>query len=210
MSGTLSLEKTEEKRMLFHKKSNIDWLVVGLGNPGMAYEGTRHNAGCSALAELADYAGVKPDKKQFKALTATAAIEGKKVLLMFPQTFMNNSGEAVGAAMAFYKLEPSQLLVFSDDIALDVGGVRVRKKGSDGGQKGLRSIIAHIGTDEFPRIRIGVGKKPHPAYDLADWVLSKYKKDELPLMQEAFEKAAAAARLVIAGDIDEAMNKYSH
>lgn len=197
--------------MLFQKKSGaVDWLVVGLGNPGMSYEGTRHNAGCTALDVLAKDAGVTLDKKQFKALTATAVIEGQKVLLLFPQTFMNLSGEAVQAAMAFYKLSPAQLLVFSDDIALDVGGVRVRKKGSDGGQKGLRDIIARVGTDEFPRIRIGVGKKPHPAYDLADWVLSKYKKDELPLMAEAFDKAAAAARLVIAGKIDEAMNKYSH
>lgn len=196
--------------MLFQKKSTIDWLVVGLGNPGMTYEGTRHNAGCSALSVLAKDAGVELDKKQFKALTATATVEGQKVLFLFPQTFMNNSGEAVQAAMAFYKLTPAQLLVLSDDIALDVGGLRVRKKGSDGGQKGLRSIIAHVGTEDFPRIRIGVGKKPHPAYDLADWVVSKYKKEELPLMEEAFDKAAAAARLVIAGKIEEAMNKYSH
>ena len=196
--------------MLFQKKSTIDWLVVGLGNPGMAYEGTRHNAGCAALAVLAKDLGVTLDKKQFKALTATAAVDGKKVLLLFPQTFMNNSGEAVQAAMAFYKLQPQQLLVLSDDISLDVGGVRVRKKGSDGGQKGLRSIIQLIGSDQFPRIRVGVGAKPHPAYDLADWVLSKYKKDEQPLMEAAFEKAAAAARLVIAGNVDEAMNKYSH
>ena len=196
--------------MLFQKRSPIDWLVVGLGNPGLTYEGMRHNAGCSALAVLAKDAGVTLDKKQFKALTATATVEGQKVLLLFPQTFMNNSGEAVQAAMAFYKLTPAQLLVLSDDIALDVGGVRVRKKGSDGGQKGLRDIIAHIGTEDFPRVRIGVGKKPHPAYDLADWVLSKYKKDELPLMEEAFEKAAAAARLIVAGKIEEAMNRYSH
>lgn len=197
--------------MLFSKRSGaIDYIVVGLGNPGMAYEGTRHNAGCAALAVLAKDAGIALAKKQFKALIGTGTIEGKKVLLMFPQTFMNNSGEAVAAAMKFYKLAPQQLLVFSDDIALDVGGVRVRKKGSDGGQKGLRSIIGHIGSSDFARVRIGVGKKPHPAYDLADWVLSKYKADEKPLMDEAFERAAAAARLVIAGDIDGAMNRYSH
>ena len=197
--------------MLFQKKSGpIDWLVVGLGNPGMSYEGTRHNAGCEALRELASQAGIELNKKQFKALTGVGTIEGKRVMLLFPQTFMNLSGDAVGAAMDFYKLAPSQLLVLSDDIALDVGGLRVRKKGSDGGQKGLRSIIGRIGTEEFPRVRIGVGKKPHPAYDLADWVLSKYKKDEQPLMEEAFEKAAAAAKLIIAGKIDEAMNKYSH
>ncbi len=197
--------------MLFTKKSGaIDWLVVGLGNYGMAYEGTRHNAGYAALTVLAHRAGISLDKKQFKALTGTGVIEGKKVLLMFPQTYMNNSGEAVAAAMKFYKLAPAQLLVLSDDIALDVGGVRVRKKGSDGGQKGLRSIITHSGTDDFPRVRIGVGKKPHPAYDLADWVLSKFKKDEQSAMDTAYDNAASAAAYIIAGRIDEAMNKFSH
>ncbi len=197
--------------MLFGRKSGgIDFVVVGLGNPGMAYEGTRHNAGCDALGELACRNGIELNKKQFKALTGVGTVEGKKVLLLFPQTFMNNSGEAVQAAMAFYKLSPAQLLVLSDDISLDVGGVRVRKQGSDGGQKGLRSIITHIGTQEFPRVRIGVGKKPHPAYDLADWVLSKFKKDELPAMGEAYEHAAAAAELIVGGRIDEAMNKFSH
>lgn len=197
--------------MIFQKKkSAIDWLVVGLGNPGMAYEHTRHNAGIDALTVLAKDAGIELNKKQFKALTGTGDIGGKKVMLLFPQTFMNNSGEAVQAAMAFYKLSPAQLLVLSDDIALNPGVVRVRKKGSDGGQKGLRSIITHIGEDTFPRVRIGVGAKPHPAYDLADWVLSKYKKDEQPLMEDAFEKAAAAAKEIIVGDIESAMNKYSH
>lgn len=192
------------------KKSAIDWLVVGLGNPGMAYEHTRHNAGYDALCVLAKEAGIRLDKKQFKALTGTGEIAGKKLMLLFPQTFMNNSGEAVQAAMAFYKLSTDQLLVLSDDIALNPGVVRVRKKGSDGGQKGLRSIIQHIGEDTFPRVRIGVGAKPHPAYDLADWVLSKYKKDEQPLMEDAFEKAAGAVKTIIGGSIEEAMNKYSH
>lgn len=197
--------------MLFQKKTGgIDWIVVGLGNPGMAYEGTRHNAGCTALSVLADMAKIPMNKKQFKALTGTGTVEGQKVLLLFPQTFMNNSGEAVQAAMSFYKVPTERLLVLSDDIALDVGALRVRKKGSDGGQKGLRSIIQHVGEDTFPRIRIGVGKKPHPAYDLADWVLSKYKKDEQPLMEDAFEKAAKAACLVIAGKVEQAMNTYSH
>ena len=197
--------------MIFGKKKTaIDWLVVGLGNPGMAYEHTRHNAGIDALTVLAKDAGIALNKKQFKALTGTGEIAGKKVMLLYPQTFMNNSGEAVQAAMAFYKLTPDQLLVLSDDIALNPGVVRVRKKGSDGGQKGLRSIIRCIGEDTFPRVRIGVGAKPHPAYDLADWVLSKYKKDEQPLMEDAFDKAAGAAKLIIGGDIEAAMNKYSH
>ena len=197
--------------MLFGKKSGgIDFIVVGLGNPGMAYEGTRHNAGCAALAELARRNGIELNKKQFKALTGVGTVAGKKAMLLFPQTYMNNSGEAVQAAMAFYRLTPAQLLVLSDDISLDVGGVRVRKQGSDGGQKGLRSIITHVGTQEFPRVRIGVGKKPHPAYDLADWVLSKFKKDEQPAMEQAYDRAASAAELIISGRIDEAMNKFSH
>lgn len=197
--------------MIFQKKkSAIDWLVVGLGNPGMAYEHTRHNAGIDALTVLAKDHGIRLDKKQFKAVTGTGEIAGKKVLLLFPQTFMNNSGEAVREAVNFYKLATDQVLVLSDDIALNPGVVRVRGKGSDGGQKGLRSIIQHLGEDTFPRVRIGVGAKPHPAYDLADWVLSKYKKDEQPLMEEAFEKAAGAAKEIIAGSIEAAMNKYSH
>ena len=197
--------------MLFQKKKTaIDWLVVGLGNPGMAYEHTRHNAGIDALTVLAKEAGIRLEKKQFKALVGTGEIAGKKVMLLYPQTFMNNSGEAVREAMAFYKLSPDQLLVLSDDIALNPGVVRVRKKGSDGGQKGLRSIIQCIGEDTFPRVRIGVGAKPHPAYDLADWVLSKFKKDEQPLMEDAFEKAAGAAKLIVGGDIEAAMNRYSH
>ncbi len=197
--------------MLFQKKKTaVDWLVVGLGNPGMAYEHTRHNAGIDALTVLAKDHGITLNKKQFKALVGTGTIGDKKVMLMFPQTFMNNSGEAVQAAMAFYKLSADQLLVLSDDIALNPGVVRVRGKGSDGGQKGLRSIICSIGEDAFPRVRIGVGAKPHPAYDLADWVLSKYKKDEQPLMEEAFEKAAAAAKEIMVGSVQSAMNKYSH
>lgn len=201
----------EENRMLFQKKKTaVDWLVVGLGNPGMAYEHTRHNAGIDALTVLAKDHGITLNKKQFKALVGTGTIGDKKVMLMFPQTFMNNSGEAVQAAMAFYKLSADQLLVLSDDIALNPGVVRVRGKGSDGGQKGLRSIICSIGEDAFPRVRIGVGAKPHPAYDLADWVLSKYKKDEQPLMEEAFEKAAAAAKEIMVGSVQSAMNQYSH
>ena len=197
--------------MIFgNKKTAIDWLVVGLGNPGMAYDGTRHNAGYDALCVLAKDHGITLNKKQFKAMVGTGDIGGKKVMLMFPQTFMNNSGEAVREAMAFYKMTPDQLLVLSDDIALNPGVIRVRKKGSDGGQKGLRSIIGCIGDDNFPRIRIGVGAKPHPAYDLADWVLSKYKKEERPLMDEAFDKAAGAAKTVITSTIEDAMNKYSH
>lgn len=196
--------------MLFRKTGAVDYLVVGLGNPGLSYEGTRHNAGCSALGVLAKDCKVELTKRQFHAMTATVNLGDKKVLLLYPQTFMNNSGQAVQEAMAFYKLTPDKLLVMSDDISLDVGVIRIRKKGSDGGQKGLRSIIEHIGSEDFARVRIGIGAKPHPAYDLAEWVLSKFKKDELPLMEDAFARAAEAAKMIAAGDIEEATNRYSH
>lgn len=196
--------------MLFQRTGGVDFLIVGLGNPGMAYENTRHNAGYGALQALAKELHTELNKKQCRSLTGTGEIDGQRVLLLFPQTFMNLSGEAVQAAMHFYKLTSEQLLVFSDDVALPLGAVRVRRSGSDGGQKGLRSIIASIGTDDFPRVRIGVGAKPHPAYDMADWVLSRFKPDEQPAMEDAYEKAAGAAQLIVAGHIDQAMNRYSH
>lgn len=196
--------------MLFQRTGGVDFLIVGLGNPGMAYENTRHNAGYGALQALARELHTELNKKRCKALTGTGEIDGRRVLLLFPQTFMNLSGEAVQAALHFYKLAPEQLLVFSDDVALPLGAVRVRRSGSDGGQKGLRSIIGCIGTDAFPRVRIGVGAKPHPAYDMADWVLSRFKPDEQPAMEDAYEKAAGAAQLIVAGHIDQAMNRYSH
>ena len=196
--------------MLFQRTGGVDFLLVGLGNPGMAYENTRHNAGYGALQTLAAELHTELSKKQCKALTGTGEIDGRRVLLLFPQTFMNLSGEAVQAAMHFYKLQPEQLLVFSDDVALPLGAVRVRRSGSDGGQKGLRSIIGCIGTDAFPRVRIGVGAKPHPAYDMADWVLSRFKPEEQPAMDEAYKKAAGAAKLIVTGHIDQAMNRYSH
>ena len=196
--------------MLFQRTGGVDFLLVGLGNPGMAYENTRHNAGYGALQTLAAELHTELSKKQCKALTGTGEIDGRRVLLLFPQTFMNLSGEAVQAAMHFYKLQPEQLLVFSDDVTLPLGAVRVRRSGSDGGQKGLRSIIGCIGTDAFPRVRIGVGAKPHPAYDMADWVLSRFKPEEQPAMDEAYEKAAGAAKLIVTGHIDQAMNRYSH
>lgn len=196
--------------MLFQRTGGVDFLIVGLGNPGMAYENTRHNAGYGALQALARELHTELNKKQCKALTGTGEIDGRRVLLLFPQTFMNLSGEAVQAALHFYKLAPEQMLVFSDDVALPLGAVRVRRSGSDGGQKGLRSIIGCIGTDAFPRVRIGVGAKPHPAYDMADWVLSRFKPDEQPAMEDAYEKAAGAAQLIVAGHIDQAMNRYSH
>ncbi len=198
--------------MFFRKKESagpIDFLIVGLGNPGKEYEKTRHNAGCLALETLARMVNATPNRLKFKGQCTEATVGGHRVLLLFPLTYMNNSGESVAEALRFYKLKPEQLLVFSDDISLPVGTVRVRRKGSDGGQKGLRSIIQHIGSDAFPRIKIGVGQKPHPDYDLAAWVLSRFTAQELALMETATEQAAQAAELIVDGQIDEAMNRFS-
>ncbi|MBE6792723.1 MAG: aminoacyl-tRNA hydrolase [Ruminococcaceae bacterium] len=198
--------------MFFRKKGTagpIDFLIVGLGNPGKEYEKTRHNAGCLALETLARKVNATPNRLKFKGQCTEATVGGHRVLLLFPLTYMNNSGESVAEAMRFYKLKPEQLLVFSDDISLSVGTVRVRRKGSDGGQKGLRSIIQHIGSDAFPRVKIGVGQKPHPDYDLAAWVLSRFTAQELTLMEAAATQAAQAAELIVDGQIDEAMNRFS-
>ena len=197
--------------MFFGKKSSgpIDCLVVGLGNPGKKYEGTRHNAGMMALMKLAERYGVEVSRKRFQGVTGEVRIAGKRALLLFPHTYMNLSGKAVAEAMKFYKLDVSQLLVFSNDISLDPGIVRVRRKGSAGGQRGLQNIIDCIDSEDFVRIKLGIGAKPHPEMDLADWVLSRFTFAEKKALEEAAEKAAEAAELVIEGKIDEAMNRYS-
>ena len=181
------------------------YIVVGLGNPGSQYARTRHNAGWEALEELSRRWNAPLNKKKFDGLIGETNIGGNRVILCQPQTFMNASGEAVQQAAAFYKIPMENVLVFSDDTALDVGRIRVRKKGSDGGQRGLRSIIRIMNTDEFPRIRFGVGQKPHPDYDLADWVLSDFNKDEQKLLFAAFEKAYDGAVKILQGDVDGAM-----
>lgn len=183
----------------------ITHLIVGLGNPGDKYYLTRHNAGFLMMDYLSQRLGVKIDRSKFKALTAEATIGGKRVLLMKPQTFMNASGEAVQAAAAFYKIPMENVVVFSDDISLDVGRMRVRRKGSDGGQKGLRSIITLMSSDEFPRIRFGIGQKPHPDFELADWVLSEFNKAEQEKLFATFEKAYDGMLRVLDGDVDGAM-----
>lgn len=198
--------------MFFKKKAGgpIDFLVVGLGNPGIQYENTRHNAGFIMLDALAEELGVKVDRARFRAYCGEAKMGDKRVLLMKPQTYMNNSGEAVREAMQFYKLTPERVLVMFDDISLPVGGLRVRRNGGAGGQNGVKSIIALCGGEGFPRIKMGIGAKPHPDYDLADWVLSKFTKDDVKLIDEVAKKAVGAAKLIIEGNIDEAMNRYSH
>lgn len=198
--------------MLFRKPAlsgAVDFIVAGLGNPGKKYVGTRHNAGFAVIEALAETLDVKVDRVKFKSLCGEAVIGGKKVLLLMPQTFMNNSGEALREAATFYKLPPERCLVICDDISLPVGTIRIRRKGSDGGQRGMRSIITLCGSEAFPRIKVGVGQKPHPDYDLAAWVLSHFTKDEAPKLVEAAKAAAEAACMIAEGNIDEAMNRFS-
>ena len=160
--------------MMFQRDSGgAAWLIVGLGNPGEKYENTRHNVGFQVIDELAERQGRPVQRLKFKALTGLLTIGGEKALVMKPVTYMNLSGEAVRPAADFYKLPPERILVISDDVALAAGRLRIRAKGSAGGHNGLKSIIQHLGTDQFPRIRVGVGEKPHPDYDLADWVLGR-------------------------------------
>ncbi len=178
---------------MFLTRRPVDWLIVGLGNPGREYERTRHNVGFRTAELLAREAGVSIDRAKFRGLTRSCELAGQKVLLLKPETFMNNSGEAVQLAAMFYKLPIDHILVISDDISLPVGKIRVRAEGSAGGHNGLKSIIAHLGSQDFPRIRIGVGAKPHPDYDLADWVLSSFSSEEEKLLATALDHAAAAA-----------------
>ena len=184
-------------------------LVVGLGNPGEKYENTRHNVGFLTVDELAERARVPVQKLKHRALTNTLEVGGVKVLLMKPVTYMNLSGEAVGEAARFYKIPPERVLVISDDVSLPLGKLRIRKGGSAGGHNGLKSIIQHLGTDQFPRIKVGVGQKPHPDYDMADWVLSKFAGEDLKTITEAIRKAADAVECLIQEGPDKAMNRFN-
>lgn len=200
--------------MLFRRKTKPaptsgapEFLIVGLGNPGEKYSFTRHNAGFLCVDLLAEQNGFSLKRLKFRSLTADTTLAGHRCLVLKPQTFMNNSGEAVRDAAAFYKIPPERILVIFDDVSLDVGRLRIRRKGTDGGHNGLKSIIYHLNSDAFPRIKIGVGKKPHLDYDLADWVLSSFKKDEQPPLKAALERACEAVPLILDGQIDEAMNR---
>lgn len=187
----------------------VEYLVVGLGNPGEKYEGTRHNAGFMALDFIAERAGAKLDRLKFKGLCAPAEIGGKKVLLLKPGTYMNLSGQSVVEAMRFYKLPPERVIVLYDDISFPPGKLRIRLRGSDGGQNGMKNIIYLSGSDAFPRVRLGTGDRPDPRWDLADWVLSKFSPDDLRLFREAAGNAADAVALMVQGKAAEAMNKYN-
>ncbi len=210
MSVFDAFAKLEAMQRERKEPSPPSWLIVGLGNPDKKYDRTRHNTGFICLDEMARELSAPIIRKKFDAMTAEAAVAGERVLLMKPQTYMNLSGISVEKAASFYKIPPEHILVIFDDISLSTGKMRIRRKGSHGGHNGIRSIIDSLQSDGFPRIKVGVGDKPHPDYNLADWVLSTYTEDEMKLIQEAAGKCLAAAELIIKGDFEGAMGKYNN
>lgn len=197
--------------MFSNKKfsSSVEYMVVGLGNPDKKYENTRHNTGFICLDKVAQKFGANVNRIKFKSLVGECTIGGKKVLLMKPQTYMNNSGQAVVEAMNFYKIPAENVVLIFDDISLDVGKMRIRRKGSDGGQNGVKNIIYLSGKDTFPRIKVGIGKKPHPDYDLAKWVLSKFSGDEIKLIDQMADNCCEALPYILEGNVDKAMNLFN-
>ena len=206
MSNIFDLFKKIESKP---SASPVSFMVVGLGNIGKQYEHTRHNAGFLAIDYIAEKHGAKIDRVKFHATVCEANIGGERVLLMKPSTLMNNSGVAVAEAASFYKISPEQVIILHDEISFDPGILRIRRKGSAGGHNGLKSIIAHLGSEDFPRVKIGIGKKPSPNYDLANWVLGKFPESDLKALSSRYGDIADAVELIIKGNIDEAMNKYS-
>ncbi|MBP9988355.1 MAG: aminoacyl-tRNA hydrolase [Ruminococcus sp.] len=199
--------------MIFRKKEHYsaggspEFLIVGLGNPGKEYEFTRHNTGFLTLDHIAVEQNTDIKKLKYKSLIGDTVISGHRCLLVKPQTFMNNSGEAVRDIANFYKIPPQKIIVIFDDISLPCGKLRIRRKGTDGGHNGIKSIIYHLNSDEFPRIKIGIGAKPHPDYNLADWVLSTFGKDDMEELKKAITIATDVLPYMLDGDIDKAMNK---
>ncbi len=187
----------------------VTHIVVGLGNIGKQYERTRHNAGFLAIDYIAERLSVKIDRVKFHATVAEASFGGARVLLMKPTTLMNNSGVAIGEAASFYKIPPENIIVLHDEISFDPGVIRIRRKGSAGGHNGLKSIISHLSSEEFPRVKIGVGKKPTPEYDLVDWVLGKFPECDAEKLSSRFPDVFSACEMMISGRIDEAMNSFS-
>ena len=188
----------------------ISFLIAGLGNPGADYRTTRHNTGFLALDYIAQKEGFSITRSKFQALCADVVYGGARCLFLLPQTFMNNSGIALREAAEFYKIPPERILVIYDDISLDVGRLRIRRKGSDGGHNGIKSIIYHLQSDAFPRIKVGVGAKPHPEMDLADWVLSSFSATDRETLFAEFDRINEAAKLIVQGKLDEASNTYNH
>ena len=199
--------------MFFKKKEfssgGYEYLIVGLGNPGKKYEFTRHNAGFMCLDYYAMDKRLRINKLKFNALLCETVIENKKCVLMKPQTYMNNSGEAVRAAADFYKIPVENIIVIFDDVSLDVAKIRIRRKGSAGGHNGIKSIISHLNSEDFPRIKVGVGEKPREEMDLADWVLSSFNKDELEKLSESARNIEEILSLMLRGNTEEAMNRYN-
>ncbi len=188
---------------------SVEYLIVGLGNPGKKYETTRHNAGFMCIDEISNEERVDVKKVKFHALIGDGYIDNHKVIVMKPQTMMNNSGLAIKECADFYKIPVENIIVIYDDISLEPGKLRIRRKGSAGGHNGIKSIISHLGSENFPRVKIGVGAKPHPDYDLVDWVLDSFPKDQLKSINEACENAYNAIKIMLSGDIDAAMSKYN-
>lgn len=191
------------------KRGKIEYIIAGLGNPGSRYENTRHNAGFKAVDLLAEEEGFEIKKVKFHALIADEMIAGKRCLIMKPQTMMNLSGEAILQAAQYYNIPDENIIILYDDISLDIGKTRIRRKGSAGGHNGIKSIISCLGGEDFPRVKIGVDKKPNPEYDLASWVLSEFPKEKSEQLSSALKNSIEAAKLIVDGKIDEAMNKYN-
>lgn len=201
-------KKLESERTLAPQGA-VEYIICGLGNPGTQYEGTRHNIGFMTIDTLCEKYKLDCKKLLFKSLTCDAMISGKRCLIMKPTTFMNNSGEAVTEAMSFYKIPPERTIIVFDDISLEPGKLRIRRKGSDGGHNGIKSIIYLSGSDMFPRIKMGVGAKPHPDYNLADWVLGHFKKEQAEALETAMDNAVSSIELMVGGKMNEAMNKFN-
>lgn len=195
--------------MLFQGNGGVRWILIGLGNPGEDYENTRHNVGFMVMDELAERGNIPIQRLKFKALTNTLTISGEKALIMKPITYMNLSGEAARPAADFYKIPADHVLVVSDDTALPIGKLRIRKGGSAGGHNGLKSLIQHLGTDQFPRVRVGVGEKPHPDYDMADWVLGKFVGEDKNAMEQAVKRAADAIECILKEGLERGMNRFN-
>ena len=195
---------------MFGKKSTgVSWLLVCLGNPGDKYDGTRHNVGFAVADELGERNNKAIQRLKFRALTDALDLGGEKALVMKPVTYMNLSGESVRQAADFYKIAPCHVLVVADDVSLPVGKLRLRAGGSAGGHNGLKSIIEHLGTEQFPRVKIGVGEKPHPDYDLADWVLGRFGPEDRKIIAAVVKRAADAAECVIKEGVERAMNQFN-
>lgn len=196
--------------MFFKSKNGADrWLIVGLGNPESRYDNTRHNIGFAAVDYMAEKLGVTFNKKKFNAIYADTVWGDEKVLIVKPLTYMNHSGEAVAEFASFFKIPNDKIIVVFDDVSFDVGKIRIRRKGSAGGHNGIKSIIECLGSEDFPRVKIGVGAKPHKDYDMASWVLSKFPADDSEGLKKAVENTYKATSLILKNQIDSAMNRYT-